>query len=94
MALLLKDGLLQVRLPQADVDRFREWAEKHRKTTASEVLRGWVYEAMDSDDKRSVAASGASVKASARVVPVKPALSRQQRRLIERASAKKLKGAS
>lgn len=49
MALVPKDGLIQVRLPKADADRFREWAEKRSRSTASAVLRSWVYEALDNE---------------------------------------------
>ena len=52
MALLLKDGLIQVRLPQADVDRFRAIVEDRSKTTASESIRRWIYQIIDDDDKR------------------------------------------
>ena len=57
MALLLKDGLIQVRLPQADVDRFRSIVEERSKTTASESIRRWIYRIIEEDDKRLLEAS-------------------------------------
>jgi hypothetical protein len=44
---MAKTALLQVRMDPSDLERFQGFCERTKRTTASEVVRQWVYEAMD-----------------------------------------------
>jgi hypothetical protein len=60
MALIAKDGLLQVRIPKADAEAFRELCEKRHRKPPGALLREWVWEALDREKKRLQGAVNAS----------------------------------
>ena len=54
MALVSKNALIQIRIAQADLDRFRALAERDRRSV-SDVLRQWIYQSIDQEEKTAPA---------------------------------------
>lgn len=100
MALVSKNALIQIRIAQADLDRFRALAERDRRSV-SDVLRQWIYQSIDQEEKRLQRLSqpfrGGVLPVPQPMPPTPPmieardpdaSLSRQQRRALEREERK------